>query len=96
MSRIILGALVALIVALAAPLTPVAPILIQFVQAEPALVDINSATAAELDKLKGIGPKRAAAIIKNRPYTRKDELVTKKVLTQKVYDGIKDQIIAKQ
>jgi len=96
MHHMIRAAIVALAIAVAAPLAPVAPSLVQFAQAEPALIDINTATAAQLDALKGIGPVRAAAIIKARPYKRKDELVTKKVLTQAVYDGIKDQIIAKQ
>ena len=96
MYRIILGAIAAVLVALAAPLTPLAPALVQAVQAQGGQVDINSATVKELEKLKGIGAKRAAAIVKNRPYTGKDDLVTKKVLTQKIYDGIKDRIVAKQ
>ncbi len=61
-----------------------------------ALVDINSASAADLDKLPGIGPSRAAAIIKGRPYKGKDDLVSKKILPQGVYNGIKNKIIAKQ
>jgi competence protein ComEA len=61
-----------------------------------ALIDINSATEKELDALPGIGEARAKAIIKNRPYKGKDELVQKKIIPQNVYDGIKDKIIAKQ
>jgi competence protein ComEA len=61
-----------------------------------ALIDINSASKADLDGLKGIGSARAEAIIKGRPYKGKDELVQKGILTQAVYDGIKDKIIAKQ
>ncbi len=64
--------------------------------AKAAPLDINSASAAELQALKGIGDARAAAIIKGRPYKGKDDLVQKKIITQAVYDGIKDQIIAKQ
>ncbi len=64
--------------------------------AEAALMDINSATKAELDTLPGIGAARADAIIKGRPYKGKDDLVSKNILTQSVYDGIKDKIIAKQ
>jgi competence protein ComEA len=60
------------------------------------LVDINSASEKELDALPGIGKVRAAAIVKNRPYKGKDELVQKKIIPQGVYDKIKDQIIAKQ
>jgi competence protein ComEA len=61
-----------------------------------ALMDINSASEKELDTLPGIGEARAKAIVKNRPYKGKDELVQKKIIPQSVYDGIKDQIIAKQ
>ncbi|KQP60751.1 DNA-binding protein [Methylobacterium sp. Leaf469] len=61
-----------------------------------ALIDLNSASPAELDALPGIGAARAAAIVKGRPYRGKDELVSKKVLSQGVYDGIKDKVIAKQ
>ena len=59
-------------------------------------IDINRASADELMTLKGIGEARSKAIIKNRPYARKDELVQKKIIPQSVYDEISDQIIAKQ
>jgi competence protein ComEA len=60
------------------------------------LIDINTARKEQLEPLKGIGPARAEAIIKGRPYKGKDELVQKKIVPQSVYDDIKEQIIAKQ
>ena len=63
---------------------------------EVALTDINSASAVDLQKLKGIGPAISAKIIAGRPYKGKDELVKKKILPKSVYDGIKDKIVAKQ
>ncbi len=60
------------------------------------LVDINSASAEELDKLPGVGPARAQAIIKNRPYNGKDDLNNRKIIPPNVYSQIKDKIIARQ
>lgn len=56
------------------------------------LVNINKATADELDGLPQIGKARSEAIVKARPYKSTDELVTKKVLSQGVFDTIKDKI----
>jgi len=61
-----------------------------------ALLDINSASKAELDALPQIGSARADAIIKGRPYKGKDDLINKKIIPQNAYDAIKDKIIAKQ
>lgn len=60
------------------------------------LLDINTATEAQLEALKGIGKARAEAIIKGRPYKGKDELVSRKIIPENVYNDIKDKIVAKQ
>ncbi len=60
------------------------------------LIDINRASAKDLDVLPGIGEARSKAIIAGRPYKAKDELTKRKIIPQNVYDGIKDKIIAHQ
>ena len=87
----------------ATPAAPATPHKVRPGKAKPAakpaaaqLLDINTASEDELRALKGIGDIRAANIIKNRPYKGKDELVQKKIIPAAIYEGIKDQIIAKQ
>lgn len=55
-------------------------------------VNLNKATAAELESLTGIGAVRAGMIIDNRPYASVDDLVTKKVLSQSIFDKIRDRV----
>ncbi|TAK46811.1 MAG: helix-hairpin-helix domain-containing protein [Xanthobacteraceae bacterium] len=77
-------------------MAPMAPKDSKMAPAKQELLDINSASAADLEALPGIGKVRAEAIIKGRPYKGKDELVEKKIVPDGVYKGIKDKIIAKQ
>jgi DNA uptake protein ComE-like DNA-binding protein len=65
-------------------------------EAATGLIDINSADAATLKTIPGIGDAYAAKIVSNRPYKGKDEIVKKAGVPQGVYDKIKDKIIAKQ
>ena len=46
--------------------------------------------------LPGIGEATAQQIIKSRPYAKKDQLKSMKILTAQGYDKIKDRVIAKQ
>ena len=94
MNTLLSALIIALATALSPAVTAAEPVLL--VQAKAAPIDINRAKAEELMTLSGIGEARATAIIKGRPYARKDELVKKKILPESVYNEIKDQIIAKQ
>lgn len=61
-----------------------------------ATVDINTATLAELDSLKGVGPAKAAAIIdyrrKHGPFSSVDELEKVKGFGAKSVDDLRDEI----
>ncbi|MDR3745079.1 MAG: helix-hairpin-helix domain-containing protein [Acidobacteriaceae bacterium] len=58
------------------------------------LLDINTATVAQLKALPGMGDAYVQRIIAGRPYTAKNQLTTRGILPQPAYAAIKDQIIA--
>ena len=64
--------------------------------AKSARVDINTASKSELASLSGVDDAAAQKIIDGRPYARKRDLVTKKIVAQTTYDSIKDEIVAKK
>lgn len=94
--KALLVALFVGIVGLASPAFAAQDERIVVVQAKTEPIDINRAKAEELVTLKGIGEARAAAIIKGRPYARKDDLVKRGIVPESVYNEIKDRIVAKQ
>ncbi|MDP2720434.1 MAG: helix-hairpin-helix domain-containing protein [bacterium] len=55
-------------------------------------ININTATEVQLDSLPDIGPVRAGKIIANRPYSKIEDLLSKKVIGEATFEKIKASI----
>ncbi|RIX54095.1 hypothetical protein D3P08_07545 [Paenibacillus nanensis] len=66
---------------------------------EAGRLDLNRATAAELDELKGIGPSKAKAIVEDRErngyFASVDDLLRVKGIGEKLLAGIKDSVVTR-
>jgi competence protein ComEA len=56
------------------------------------LININNASSDSLDSLPGVGPATITKIVNGRPYQNINELLDKKIVSQKVFDEVKDKI----
>lgn len=59
------------------------------------VVDINSASRADMQALPGITAQAANRIEDNRPYGTPHDLVRKGVISQSEYDRIADEVVAR-
>ena len=63
--------------------------------AAPGSVDINTATAGELQSVSGIGPVLATEIIKGRPYRKVDDLLRISGVGPKLLEKIRPALVVK-
>ncbi len=56
-------------------------------------ININSASQADLEKIPGIGPVKAKAIIEGRPYKTPEDIMKVRGIKEGIYRKIKDVIV---
>jgi competence protein ComEA len=60
------------------------------------LIDLNTASSEQLRALPGMGANYVKRVIAGRPYTAKNQLMTRGILPQAEYETIKDRIVARR
>jgi len=89
------------VMVLSAPFTPVraGETKVQSSSKQTARININTADAKELATLKGIGEKKAQAIVdfrsENGPFKKVEDIMLVKGIGQKLFTTIQDQIAVK-
>jgi len=58
-------------------------------------ININTASQADLEKLPGMGPKRAEAIIAARPFQRPEDLLRVPGIKKAQFDKLKSQVVVR-
>ncbi len=80
----------------AVEVTPVTPPGAQAQSPKAAPINLNTADAAQLEQLKGVGPKTAESIIQwgdaNGPFNSVDQLLAVKGIGEKTLAGMQDQL----
>jgi DNA uptake protein ComE-like DNA-binding protein len=56
-------------------------------------LDINEASATQLQRLPGVTPELAGKIVEHRPYTSTRDLVRRRILSSAEFDRVKGQIV---
>jgi competence protein ComEA len=56
------------------------------------LINLNSATAQELDRLPGVGPVTAGKIVAGRPYQNISDLINRKIVGKGLFEKIKSLV----
>ena len=58
------------------------------------VININTASATDLESLPGIGTVTAANIIDGRPFSRIEDLLSRKIVGESTFEKIKDKVAA--
>ncbi len=91
---LMLGVYTAATVPASLPDLPQTPTRQQALPAPEARVDVNHATIEELLKVQGMTRSWAGRIVRFRPYRTKQDLLDRGVISNEVYNRIRDYIIA--